>query len=482
MAAYGQHAYGQATDGSSEIALYAGSGAFTLTGYPVHGDPLLALHTAFVMEGFPVTGGPLLATHAAFVLTGNNATLVTLNMATVLYAAPGAFTIAGYAIPDGWLLPSPGAFVMAGNPINFVWGEVVTDVVNMHPIDAEARGYKLVAGVGIHEATLSYAYLAGAAVIEHIFNHDAPQASFYYTMLLADAINMADDINNGHPVSITDALYMHDVLSVIRGLEVIDQLRIAPTNIGNAIYGQTLAQLMQLHDTIAHYVGAEASDFIFANATQTPTYVASPTIVEQLNLHEALANSMIFMVSAGETVNLDDVNIVQLIFNPAMIEDIEMCAAYVSPDGDFTTWVMNTRTNAVTEYQNWQFNSFAQIGHKYLGANAQGLFELNGERDDTTNIIADIKGGLMQFGGSRFSAFSAIYVGMRTEGPMIFKMIDGENNEFVYSVDVQDMKTTRIQTGKGLRARYWAFELISTGPDFDIDSIEFIPVVSTRRI
>jgi hypothetical protein len=36
--------------------------------------------------------------------------------------------------------------------------------------------------------------------------------------------------------------------------------------------------------------------------------------------------------------------------------------------------------------------------------------------------------------------------------------------------------------GKGLRSRYFAFELVSTGQDFDLDTLEFIPLVADRRV
>ena len=44
------------------------------------------------------------------------------------------------------------------------------------------------------------------------------------------------------------------------------------------------------------------------------------------------------------------------------------------------------------------------------------------------------------------------------------------------------MKTTKVNMGKGLRARYFAYELISTGQDFDLDSVEFVPLVAQRRV
>ena len=36
--------------------------------------------------------------------------------------------------------------------------------------------------------------------------------------------------------------------------------------------------------------------------------------------------------------------------------------------------------------------------------------------------------------------------------------------------------------GKGLSARYFAFELTTPGQDFDLDSVEFIPMMRDRRV
>jgi hypothetical protein len=40
-----------------------------------------------------------------------------------------------------------------------------------------------------------------------------------------------------------------------------------------------------------------------------------------------------------------------------------------------------------------------------------------------------------------------------------------------------------VKIGKGLRSRYWQFELVNIdGADFDLDTIEFHPVLLTRRV
>jgi hypothetical protein len=39
-----------------------------------------------------------------------------------------------------------------------------------------------------------------------------------------------------------------------------------------------------------------------------------------------------------------------------------------------------------------------------------------------------------------------------------------------------------VQVGKGLRARYFALELVTTGQDFDLDTIEVVPLLNARRV
>jgi transketolase len=43
-------------------------------------------------------------------------------------------------------------------------------------------------------------------------------------------------------------------------------------------------------------------------------------------------------------------------------------------------------------------------------------------------------------------------------------------------------ENTKFEIGKGIRARYFSFELTSTGQEFDLDSIEFLPIVNQRRV
>jgi hypothetical protein len=96
--------------------------------------------------------------------------------------------------------------------------------------------------------------------------------------------------------------------------------------------------------------------------------------------------------------------------------------------------------------------------------------------------VAQIKSGFAQWAGTKLTGFKGAYLGVRGGGDYVLKLETGDGNTYIYAVSAKDMATTKITLGKGLRARYFAFELISTGQDFDLDTIEFVPLIAERRV
>ena len=171
-----------------------------------------------------------------------------------------------------------------------------------------------------------------------------------------------------------------------------------------------------------------------------------------------------------------------MIFKPTISETIQITATHIDVSGAVTTWAVNLTNGAVTEYTNFDFNSFAPMGRKYLAASEDGLFELDGADDAGTDIIARMKSGIMQVGAGRLSSIKGIYLGLRGGGSWVLKVVADEDKTYIYSIAAKSMKTTKVEVGKGLRARYFAYELVSTGQEFDLDGIEFLPIVNKRRV
>lgn len=300
---------------------------------------------------------------------------------------------------------------------------------------------------------------------------------------LSDGVALAYALLPGLPVTLSETIGIALTQQAQQAITVLETLGIAETMVPAAIYQLSASETLELSTSLANFFGGEISETIGLAPVTTGMLSSSQTISEGLGIAEAMTPTLALRVTISEGIGLEASDALNMIYSGEIAEGIEIAAAYLAPGGtSVTTWAINARTKAVSEYTNYNFNSFAKVGDRYIAASSAGLYELTGETDDGTDIIADIKSGFAQFAGTRHTLFKAIYLGMRGEGSFVLKLVTGEGQTYTYSVTASDMRSTKVHMGKGLRARYFAFELISTGQDFDLDSIEFVPLVAQRRV
>jgi hypothetical protein len=150
------------------------------------------------------------------------------------------------------------------------------------------------------------------------------------------------------------------------------------------------------------------------------------------------------------------------------------------------TVVMHTETNAVSEYTNYPFNSFAQFNGVYLGAGANGLFALTGDTDAGTIINAAARVGITDFGTSHLKRVDRAYVGYRTDGNLIMSVFTDETVQRDYLLSgngYAGLHGAFTRFGKGLAARYYQFQIANqNGAYFDMNMIELKPTELKRRI
>ena len=148
--------------------------------------------------------------------------------------------------------------------------------------------------------------------------------------------------------------------------------------------------------------------------------------------------------------------------------------------------VLNLKNSAASTYTNFGFNSFATFNGVMLAANAAGIFALAGESDNGTGIDATVRLGVTEFGDSRMKRVPRAYVGYRTNGECVLRVSVDEGEWFEYALedrDVEGIHATRVKVGKGLKGRYWQAEVANVeGATLDLDSLELVPVVLSRRI
>ena len=328
----------------------------------------------------------------------------------------------------------------------------------------------------------TYALLPGVLLRDRVKLPEAYDTTTVYGLLVSDAAVLRDALLGGRAVDVAETVTISETLRRGVAVRVLEKLGLADTLVGAAKYGMRWTDTVRLTDRLLRFVGGDVAETIALTSSWTPRMRARKQVSEGITLADTLTPKFLLSAVARDDIELDAQSLLQMLFQPTLRETIEISAAYLSPGGGFTAWAMNTRTAAVTEYDNFAFNSFARIGNKYIGATETGLYELNGDTDDGDPIVSRIKSGFMQFGGVQLSRLKAAYIGMRGEGDFVLRIETGDGARYDYAVSTRNLRTAKVHMGKGQRARYFSFELIGTGADFDLDSIEFVPLVVQRRV
>lgn len=303
-------------------------------------------------------------------------------------------------------------------------------------------------------------------------------------MTLRSTLGLRGQLSRGQAMVLRSTLRLSPHLTVAQALLLQSLLKLTPRRSVAARYGATLRSVLRLTPLLGK-PGAALALFstLRVSGNLTKTYRAIAALQAQLHLTSSLTPKLSVVVLLNGRLRLTPTQALRGIFHGTLRDTVDFLIEVVEPSGDVTTWALNVRTGAVSEYLNYDFNSFAQ-GHAgtYLGARADGLYELAGPDDAGAPIIADIISGLAAFSGSFLTGFKAAYLGLRGTGQFYLKLTSGDGKTYIYSVQADNLATARVNLGKGLRAKYFTFELISTGQDFDLTDVTFLPLQSTRRL
>lgn len=331
-----------------------------------------------------------------------------------------------------------------------------------------------------HTDTAAFLYRRGPSLIESLRLAEAFAFKLAYAPVVTERTRLTDQTQLAFLRAVTDSIAATTSVSVARLMVITERLGLTEAVLAKTRYGTTVGEALRFMDALGRFISGVASETLTVTDTASRVFKAPRTGSEALAITDSVTPKLVLRLTARETLNLSSVNILKLLYRPVIADAVELVLGYVAPDGNFTSWAVNIRTGAATEYTNYEFNSFGQMGRTYLGASSSGLYELLGDDDAGDDIIAKMKTGLIGFADKPVS-FKAIYFGIRGGGEFFIKVDNGDGRETTYKIIAQDMDTTRLRLGKGLRAQFYAFELESTGQDFDLDGIEFVPLASARR-
>jgi hypothetical protein len=390
--------------------------------------------------------------------------------------------------------------------------DTVSDVLNILASPVGTKLLNFLQALHFHE-TFSYSFKPGGSFIDGIVFKDTPSIRAIFHPVLTEHVAFHDALIRHIAVLVSQGIAIHDALNLAFKTTLLSKLLFKDNFSTAAKYVPVLMDAIRLHDTLRIFLGGALSDQVALHTTLTPLWRLPVGVEDDLTLMDdlALGQLMFKFVVADDFIIEDDAEVLKAIYSQTLTDTIEISAAYISPDGNLTTWVINTRTGAITEYENFNFNSYARLGNHFYAANKNGLWKLDGDLDNGVAIPTLLKGGYLQLGGSHFQSFKAIYLGLRVrsdQADFYFKLLAGDGREYIYKVrpnsssgiwnvnnpdnlmvtgssdaSNRSIMTTRINLGKGLRARYFSWELYTPGgEDYDLESIEFVPIVAKRRI
>jgi hypothetical protein len=324
-------------------------------------------------------------------------------------------------------------------------------------------------------------------IIEVFNSNDVVNTKAYPYELITDIVNLSDTIKRVQEDTITDGIkYSDPILSVINKLYIItEELKLNDSVLNNVTTSEVLSVLMVMQDDINFAQLEYITENLKLLDELKSTYLGYVKILDTILLSDTFGSNILTVVLSDKFTLGSQVN--NLAILKEIITDKMELLGFISFDNndEFIAYALNTQTSGVSEYTNFNFNS---IDYPYA-ANSTGIYKL-GDSDtfDGVNIDVSIKTGLMDFGTSLKKQVPYAYLGVTSTGKIVLKAITnimGIKKEIWYQVDSFNtaLDTTRIEMGKGVKAKYWQFEIVNIdGGDFELESMEVLPLVLKRRI
>lgn len=150
------------------------------------------------------------------------------------------------------------------------------------------------------------------------------------------------------------------------------------------------------------------------------------------------------------------------------------------------TPVLNLATQAPYFYSNYDFTGFATHAERQFATQDDGLYELVGDTDADIPISAHITTALLDFGEPHLKTLTAAYAGYRAADSLTLTVSVPQDSGTLtadYALDVTSPVAVmqRFKLGKGVRSRYWQFQITGSA-DFELETLDILPVVLQRRV
>jgi len=146
-------------------------------------------------------------------------------------------------------------------------------------------------------------------------------------------------------------------------------------------------------------------------------------------------------------------------------------------------YALNLAIRGLTQFDAYDYNSFATFNGVTLAAGSDGIFVISGEDDNGAAIDASFS---MHGKTSEVQRMRQAVVNYRTDGEMMLRVTPEEGDD-IYEYALIKSDTTlskgRTKLGRGIKGSNWQFEVGNVdGADFEVDSIDITANPTARKV
>ena len=481
------------------------SSVAVLAKFTVDGD--VTTYTDIIGKTFTGYGNAKVVTSASM-LTGH---ALQLDGAGDYIAATGADVVIlgnGVATIDCEVLVSSAGYILYSGGDSNSWGLYVTGagyvVVMLGGGGVKTGAIAINNGVKHHVALVGKGSNAWSLYIDGV--KDGSDFTYGNTFLTTPSYFSIGANNGGSPINeLTGYIgYVRVTPGIARWAENFTPPTLADLG---AIYAKTMTAEVVADmagagagvflEGVAEYleVGSSARGVWFARITEpvtiSSTHGATLHAVALLAQGVAVATDVASRVVFGErldaSVVISAASVAKLLASASMASTLRLYTADLNAgdiDDAIETWCANLATEAHSRYAQYGFNSFARFNGKHYGCKSDGVFELGGDTDGASPIPWTVTLAETDFGMNEIKRLSYVYVAAKATGDLVLKVIEGPGAVHFFNIEMSTRETRsgRARIAKGLSGRYWKLEIASDTERVELDSLEFFPVATTRRI
>lgn len=207
-------------------------------------------------------------------------------------------------------------------------------------------------------------------------------------------------------------------------------------------------------------------------------------LYEGVELNDSLDLYLVVSLDMYEAMSVDGPGSLSLaaIIELALRERMAVTGSAYSARREALQYAVNAVTGAVARYENFGFKQFATVGASTYAIKSDGLYRLEGSRDNGAPLDAVIDFGASDFGTAQSKRVNSIYAGIATDGDVYLRVTGDDGAERVYRA-VAGANEARALTAKGLAARHWRVRLELCDASYaDLDNVEIEIGASQRRL